>query len=322
MKIMRKKYYENRDTANDGTSALSHSMQTHGQRLTLKKRQSLAGWSYIFPAALLIFVMSFYPMIQALILSFKTGVSNNMSWAGTYNYTRLFEDKTFVQALVNTFIYLLIQVPIMLILALVLASILNKPALKCKGLFRTLIFLPCATSLVSYSIIFRTLFAINGYVNTVLIHLGIISTGYNFLGHPDSARIVIILALIWRWTGYNMVFYLAGLQNIDPSVYEAAKLDGASRFQTFRKITVPLLKPMILLTAIMSTNGTLQLFDESVNITSGGPANASITLSHYIYNLSFKYMPNFGYAAAISYVILIIVAILAFLQMKVGDSRD
>lgn len=119
-----------------------------------------------------------------------------------------------------------------------------------------------------------------------------------------------------------MVFYLSGLQNIDSSVYEAAKLDGASKSQTFWKITVPLLKPMILLTAIMSTNGTLQLFDESVNLTNGGPANASITLSHYIYNLSFKYMPNFGYAAAISYVILVIVAVLAFLQMKVGDTRD
>lgn len=296
--------------------------QPSRSRLTLIRRQSLAGWSFIVPAVLLIAAMSFYPMIQALILSFKTGVSANMTWAGLYNYARLLKDPIFVQALLNTFFYLIIQVPIMLFLALLLASALNNPKLKCKGLFRTLIFLPCATSLVSYSIIFRTLFAINGYVNTVLIELGIFSTGYNFLGHPVSARIVIILALIWRWTGYNMVFFLAGLQNIEPSVYEAAKLDGASPRQILIKITIPLLKPMILLTAIMSTNGTLQLFDESVNITSGGPANASITLSHYIYNLSFKYMPNFGYAAAISYVILILVALLAFLQMKVGDTRD
>ncbi len=290
-------------------------------RLSLGQRQSLAGWSYILPAAILIFIMSFYPMLKALTLSFKTGIGANMTWAGLYNYTRLFEDTVFVQALLNTFFYLVIQVPIMLFLALIIATILNHPKLKCKGLFTTLIFLPCATSLVSYSIIFRTLFAINGYINSVLVGLGILSTGYNFLGHPASARLVIIIALIWRWTGYNMVFYLAGLQNISPSIYEAATLDGASRSQVFFKITVPLLKPIILLTAIMSTNGTLQLFDESVNITSGGPANASITLSHYIYNLSFKYMPNFGYAAAISYVILVIVAVLAFLQMKAGDKR-
>lgn len=119
-----------------------------------------------------------------------------------------------------------------------------------------------------------------------------------------------------------MVFYLSGLQNIEYSVYEAAKIDGASPIQTFFKITVPLLKPTILLTAIMSTNGTLQLFDESVNLTNGGPANATITMSHYIYNMSFKYVPNFGYAAAMSFLIFILVAVLAFVQMKVGDKRD
>lgn len=289
--------------------------------LTLSKRQSLTGWSYIIPAALLIIAMNFYPMVKALILSFQTGIGANMTYAGTYNYARLLQDNVFLMALRNNFVYLLIQVPIMLLVALVLASILNNPKVKGRGIFRTLIFLPCATSLVSYSIIFRTLFAINGYINTALVDLGILSTPFNFLGHPVSAQLVIIIALIWRWTGYNMVFYLAGMQNIEPSVYEAAKLDGASRLQTFWKITVPQLKPMILLTAIMSTNGTLQLFDESVNITSGGPANASITMSHYIFNLSFKYVPNFGYAAAISYVILILVAILAFMQMKVGDKR-
>ena len=119
-----------------------------------------------------------------------------------------------------------------------------------------------------------------------------------------------------------MVFYLAGLQNIEYSVYEAAKIDGASPFQTFFKITVPLLKPTILLTAIMSTNGTLQLFDESVNLTGGGPANSSITMSHYIYDSAFKFMPKFGYVSAMSFLILILVAILAVIQLKVGDTRD
>lgn len=290
--------------------------------LSLSQHQSLAGWRYIIPAALLIIVMNFYPMVKALLLSFQTGIGANMTWAGILNYSRLLQDTVFIQALKNNFIYLIVQVPIMLVLALIYASILDNPKVKCKGVFRTLLFLPCATSLVSYSIIFRTLFGIDGYINVVLIKLGILTTQYNFLGHPDSARIVIILALIWRWTGYNMVFYLAGLQNVDPEIYEAARLDGASRFQVFRKIKIPHLKPMILLTAIMSVNGTLQLFDESVNITSGGPANASITLSHYIYNLSFKYVPNFGYAASISYVILVLVAALAFIQMKVGDKRD
>ena len=185
-----------------------------------------------------------------------------------------------------------------------------------------MIFLPCATSLVAYAVIFRTLFANNGIINLIFVKLGILDAPYSFLTNMWSARIVIIIALLWRWTGYNMVFYLAGLQNIEYSIYEAAKIDGASPVQSFFRITVPLLKPTILLTAIMSTNGTLQLFDESVNLTDGGPANASITMSHYIYNMSFKYVPNFGYAAAMSFLILILVAILAFLQMKVGDKRD
>lgn len=119
-----------------------------------------------------------------------------------------------------------------------------------------------------------------------------------------------------------MVFYLAALQNIDSQVYEAARVDGASAIQTFFHITLPLLKPTILMTAIMSTNGTLQLFDESMNLTAGGPGNASITMSHYIYNTAFKGVPNFGYTSAMSFVILIMVAILAFVQMKVGDENE
>lgn len=292
------------------------------KKLSLGQKQSMAGWVFLTPAVILIAVMSFLPMIQALFLSFQTGIGAAMKWTGGTNYVRMFKDPVFMQALKNNFIYLIIQVPIMLISALILASLLNNKDLRFKGLFRTAIFLPCATSLVSYAVIFRSLFAVDGLVNIILIKLGLLSTGYNFLGHPNSARIVIILALIWRWTGYNMVFYLSGLQNIEYSVYEAAKIDGASPLQSFFRITIPLLRPIILLTAIMSTNGTLQLFDESVNLTNGGPANSTITMSHYIYNVSFKYVPNFGYAASMSYLILILVAVLAYIQMKVGDKRD
>lgn len=297
-------------------------MNRPNKKMSINKRHNLTGWVFLAPAAIMIATMCFLPMISALTLSFKTGIGKKIKWAGLYNYIRMFQDNVFIQALKNNFIYLIIQVPIMLVIALVLASLLNNRNLKFKGFFRTAIFLPCATSLVSYAIIFRSLFAVDGFINTILIKLGILNTGYNFLGHAGSARIIIILALIWRWTGYNMVFYLSGLQNIEYTVYEAAKIDGASPVQSFRKITVPLLKPTILLTAIMSTNGTLQLFDESVNLTNGGPANATITMAHYIYNMSFRYVPNFGYSAAMSYLILILVAILAFIQMKAGDKRD
>lgn len=294
------------------------------KKLSMETRHNLTGWSFLTPAALLILVMNFIPMINAFILSLKSGKGANLTFNENpfQNYIRMFQDTVFIQSMKNTFFYLIIQVPIMLILALILASILNNKDLKFKGFFRTMIFLPCATSLVAYAIIFRSLFANDGIVNNILVSIGILDQPYSFLTNATSARIIIIIALLWRWTGYNMVFYLSGLQNIEYSVYEAARIDGASAVQTFFKITVPLLKPTILLTAIMSTNGTLQLFDESVNLTDGGPANASITMSHYIYNISFKYMPNFGYAAAMSFFILILVAVLAFIQMKVGDKRD
>lgn len=297
-------------------------MNNTKKKLSLQAKQNLVGWAFLVPAVGLIIALSFYPALQALITSFKTGTGVKMTWTGLSNYSRIFKDKVFLQSIKNCFFYLIIQVPVMLILGLILASLLNNPKLKFKGLFRTAIFLPCATSLVAYAIIFRSLFANDGFVNMVLLKLGILETNYNFLTHPTSARIVIIIALIWRWTGYNMVFYLAGLQNIEYSIYEAAKIDGANLIHTFFKITIPLLKPTILMTVIMSTNGTLQLFDESMNLTMGGPANASVTMSHYIFDKAFSGVPNFGYTSAMSFVILIMVAILALIQMKVGDSRD
>ena len=290
--------------------------------LTLAKKHNLTGWAFLLPATLLIGWMSFYPMIRAFILSLQTGMGVNLSFNGLANYTRILKDPTFKQTLFNTFFYLIIQVPIMLVLAILLAQLLNNRDLKLRGFFRTCVFLPCATSLVSYALIFRFLFAQDGFINNALIGLGILDTGYNFLGNAMSAKFVIIIALVWRWTGYNMVFYLAGLQNIEYSVYEAAKIDGANGWKTFWSITVPLLKPTIIMTFIMSINGTLQLFDESVNLTNGGPANATITMSHYIYNSCFVRSPNFGYASAMSFFVFILVAILAFINMKVGDTRD
>jgi len=288
---------------------------------SLNGRQNATGWAFLLPASLLIAWMNFYPMVQALLLSLQSGQGTRLAYAGLRNYEYLLKDTVFRQAMINNFLFLLIQVPVMLALALVLATLLNDPKLKFRGLFRTLIFLPCATSLVSYSIIFRALFDVNGFVNTVLIRAGILSEGVNWLNGVWTSRAVVVLALIWRWTGYNMVFYLAGLQSIEGSIYEAALIDGASWLQRFTKITVPLLRPIILLTAILSTNGTLQLFDESFNLTRGGPANMTITMSHYIYKATFQQVPKFGYSAAMSFVIFILVAILALGQMKVGDKR-
>lgn len=288
--------------------------------LNMEQRRNLTGWAFLLPASILIFVFCFYPMVQALILSFQKGTGSAVQPAGFANYARILKDATFQQCLFNTIFYFVIQVPIMLILALILAQLLNSPDIKGKGIYRTMIFLPCATSLVSYSMIFKSLFANDGLVNRVLSTVGIPTV--DWFQNAWAARWVIVIALIWRWTGYNMVFYLAGLQNIDYSIYEAARIDGASPIQQFIHLTIPLLKPTILLTAIMSTSGTLQLFDESVNLTAGGPGKATMTLTHYIYNISFVETPKFNYAAALSVFILVVVAVLSAIQMKVGDKRD
>lgn len=291
-------------------------MKQKKAKMSLEKKHNLTGWAFLIPAALLIFIFCFYPMIQAIILSFT---KKGSGFAGLANYQRILKDKTFQQCLFNTVFYFIIQVPVMLLLALGLAQLLNSPKIKGKSIFRTLIFLPCATSLVSYSMIFKSLFAQDGLVNNIITTLGF--DRVDWFQNAWAARFVIIIALIWRWTGYNMVFYLSGLQNIEYSVYEAARIDGASPRQILFKITIPLLKPTILLTTITSTNGTLQLFDESLNLTNGGPGKSTMTMSHYIYNTSFVQSPNFGYAAAMSIVILVMVAVLALIQMKVGDER-
>lgn len=290
----------------------------------MARRRSLTGWAFIAPAAFLIFVMNFWPMIQAFILSLKTGRGNNLTLAEPlwYNYTRLLHDDIFKQTLGNTLLYLIIQVPIMLGLAMLLANMLNSSTLKYRGMWRTAIFLPVAVSLVSYAIVFRTMFATDGFINDFLQALNIIDSPVNWLGQPNTARLVIILGLLWRWTGFNMILFLAALQNIEPGTQEAAKLDGAGPIRTFWSVTMPQMRPIILLTVILSTNGTIQLFDESYNLTSGGPAYTSMSMSHYLYEVSFHRNPNFGYGAAMSYVILILVAVFAAIQIRLGDKRD
>ena len=305
---------------------MTNSVQSPKKKwLTIQRKQNLTGWIFLLPGTLLICWMSFYPMIRAFIVSLMRGKPTALEFSEPLwrNYQRMFMDNVFIQSLKNTFTYLIIQVPVMLVLALIFASLLNRKDLKFRGLFRTCIFLPCATALVSYSIIFRTLFAYDGFINAILQNLHLISEPINWLNDPNGAKAVIILALIWRWTGYNMVFYLSAMQSIDYSVYESARIDGASSLTQLTKITIPLLKPIILVTAIMSTNGTLQLYDESVNLTNGGPSNTTITMSHYIYNNSLgQGVANFGYASALAFIVFILVAVLAFINMKVGDTRD
>jgi lactose/L-arabinose transport system permease protein len=290
----------------------------------LKRYYDVNGWLFIAPALALISIFLVYPIIRSLVLSFYSGKGMMMRFAGFGNIERLASDPVFLAALTNTVVFFVVQVPIMIMLALILASVLNNPDLRFKGFFRTAIFLPCVSSLVAYSVLFKSMFAVDGVVNSALVALGLVEVPIPWLTDPFWAKVLIILALTWRWTGYNMIFYLAALQNIDKSIYEAARIDGVPSWGRFLYITIPMLKPVILFTTIVSTIGTIQLFDEVYNLTEGrgGPANSTITLSLYIYNLTFRYMPSFGYAATISYVIVVMVAVLSFLQFYAARDRS
>ncbi|SMC53903.1 sugar ABC transporter permease [Rhizobium sp. RU36D] len=290
----------------------------------LKRYHDVNGWLFIAPSVILIAVFLVYPIFRSLYLSFFTGKGMMMKFGGGANIERLMNDPVFIQALTNTVTFFVIQVPIMILLALMLAAVLNNDRLRFIGFFRTAIFLPCVASLVAYSVLFKSMFSVDGVVNQALMAIGLADAPIGWLTEPFWAKVLVILAITWRWTGYNMIFYLAALQNIDRSIYEAAKIDGVPAWARFIYITVPMLKPVILFTTIISTIGTIQLFDEVYNLTEGrgGPANATITLSLYIYNLTFRFMPSFGYAATISYVIVIMVALFSFLQFYAARDRS
>lgn len=287
----------------------------------LSRKEEINGWLFIAPALILLGLFMIYPIVWSLWMSLQTGRGMNFSFGGLTNIIRLTQDTVFVRALTNTMIFLAIQVPVMIFLALLFAVALNDSNLRFRGFFRTAIFLPCITSLIAYSTIFKSMFATEGVINQAMLALHLIGAPIPWLSDPFWAKVLIILAITWRWTGYNMIFYLAAMQNIDRSIYEAAKIDGVPAWARFWYITIPMLKPVILFTTVLSTIGTLQLFDEVQNITQGGPSDSTLTLSMYIYNLTFKFMPSFGYSATVSWVIVVIVGILSFIQFLVARDR-
>jgi lactose/L-arabinose transport system permease protein len=289
----------------------------------LARKEQVSGWLFIMPALVLLGVFMVYPILWSLWMSFQVGRGMAFSFGGFTNIMRLTQDPVFLRALTNTLTFLAIQVPIMLVLAMLFANALNDSKLWGRGLFRTAIFLPCVTSLVAYSVVFRSMFAQDGVINQFLMAIHVIASPIPWMADPFWSKVVIISAITWRWTGYNMIFYLAAMQNIDRSIYEAARIDGVPAWARFWYITVPMLKPIILFTAVISTIGTLQLFDEPNLIPSipGAPSDSTLTLSLYIYNLSFKFMPSFGYASTVSYVIVVLVALISLAQFIIARDK-
>lgn len=286
-----------------------------------RKRENNIGWNMLLILIIFWSLFNVIPIIWSLILTLFSYKGNISTFVGLKNYLNILNDELFITSFKNTLFYLIIQVPVMLFLALIIASLLNNSKLKGRSLYRTIIFLPCVTSLITYSVLFKIMLAPDGIINKILLNFSIISEPKNWLGDPTLAKFVIIFALIWRWTGYNMVFYLAGMQNIPNDIYEAATVDGASKIKQFFTITIPLMKPIIIFTSITSTIGTLQLFDEPMVLTKGGPGDATITLSQLVYRNLFIYNSNQGYASTIAVFIVIIAVLLAIFQFKITKEK-
>lgn len=281
--------------------------------------QKKAPYVFLLPTIIVFLVFMVYPVVRSLILSFMEFKNGGYVFMGFKNYKMLFHDTVFYQSLLNTVIYLVIQVPIMIAGAILVAVALEHGKLQFKAFFRTAIFLPSVTALVAYALVFKVLFnADYGLINKVLQVVGIEKVPWFY--EEWSARLTIIVSITWRWLGYNMIIIMAGIQAIPKELIESADIAGANFWQKLFRITIPIIKPIILFCAITSTIGTLQLFDEPYILTEGGPNNATVTAGQYLYNNGFQYL-KFGYASAIGYVLVIIIASLSALEFKVSKDK-
>ncbi|NRQ38849.1 sugar ABC transporter permease [Nonomuraea sp. NN258] len=269
-------------------------------------RRHTVPWIFAGPAAALIALFFAYPLAASLVQS----VQLKGGGVGLDHYFRMTGDPSFLQSLVNVGLILLVQVPVMIGLATVLAYVLNQSWLRFRATLRVAYFLPAVTTLVAYAVVFRVLLRTEGgAVNQIL------GVQVDWLNDPFWARVALIASLTWRWAGYNAIILLAGLQAIGREQYEAAAIDGAGPMTTFRRVILPQLKPVLVFCSITSTIGTLQLFDEPLVLTGGGPGDATLTPILYLYQVGFK-QHDFGYAAAIAWVVVALIGALSWLQFR------
>lgn len=299
--------------------------------------------AYIFLLPFFVLFTTFlaFPIVYTFYLSFHTfeGIGGStllwidygplqfeltriaeLEYVGLANYQRLLGDGLFHNALGNTLFILFVQVPLMIGLALALALALNASWMKFKGLLRTSIALPVSANLVAYATVFLLLLQENGFLNYILTSMGL--PAIPWLTSSFWARMSLVGAVTWRWTGYNMIILLAGLQNVPQQLYEAAEIDGASRWEKFRHVTLPQLRPVLLFVFVTSTIGTFRLFSEPLIVSEGGaPLEAVRTLVVYIYKMAFIQF-QLGYAAALSVVLVAVVAVLSIVQLRIGGENN
>lgn len=262
-----------------------------------------------------------YPILYSFYVSLtQWDVFHAPQFIGLKNYVQLFSDPEFHTAMANTFMAAVVYIAVMVSLAIVLGLLLGLAQIRFKSFFRAAFFLPVTMSLVVVAIVFGMIFSNDfGLLNVLLSSLGLPT--FNWLGDPKLALWSIVALRVWRAAGYYAIFILAGLQNIPEELYEAARLDGASEQQIIRKITLPLLKPMILYVIIISSIWAFQLFDEPWVLTRGGPVRSTLTMMMYLYSYSFKYY-QFGYGAAASTVLTAIILLFAFLNLKIFRTSE
>jgi ABC-type sugar transport system permease subunit len=283
-------------------------------------RQDLIGWSFALPFVVLFGVFLALPILAAFIFSFTSfglrDITNPIgaSVVGVDNYARLLSDAKFWKSLGNTVYFVVVGVPLTLALGLLIANALSRGITRFRTAFRVGYYLPVITSIVAIAVVWR--FLLNpdfGLINLLLAKIGV--NGPNWLANPILAMPSIIAMAIWRNVGFAMVVFVAGMQAIPSMLYEAAAIDGAGRWQSFRYVTLPMLRPTILFMLVITTIGYLQLFEEPFVMTNGGPLDATLSVTMYMYQQGFQFFHQ-GYASAIAYVLFVIVAVVAFLQFR------
>jgi multiple sugar transport system permease protein len=280
----------------------------------LLDNDAIAAWIFLAPALLMLGIFLLWPIAYLFYLSVTTGsfTSAGVRWVGLKNYWRLLLDPDFWQVLGNTAYFTIATVIPSLIIPLGLAVLLNR-SVALQGILRSAYFLPSIVSLVAAGLGFRWLFQTEGPVNALLSSIGI--DPIPWLGSSTWAMPVLILLSIWKQLGFNMVVFLAGLQAIPPSRYEAAELDGANAWQQFWHITLPGLRPTLIFATITTAIFTLRSFEQVYVITGGGPLNSTNILVYYIYEEAFSQF-DFGYAAAAATVLLAVALLLVYIQLR------
>ena len=277
-----------------------------------------AGWLFVSPALLVIGVFFFLPVLAALIISltdfdiYAVADTGNLRFVGLRNYLRLLETPLFWKALGNTLLFVVIGVPLSIAASLGTALLLNSAVARLKGIFRTALFAPVVTTLVAVAVIWKYLFHTSyGLVNYGLGLVGI--DPVDWLGDPRWAMPAIILLAVWKNFGYNMVIFLAALQNIPGDLYEAASIDGANARQQFRAVTIPSLAPTLTLVSILTMAGYFQLFAEPYVMTQGGPLQSTTSVLYFMYEEGFKWW-NLGAASAVAFVLFLLMFAVTMVQ--------